>query len=261
MTGLHIEFIGVPGSGKTTLASNLVEELSGRGIDAATLSDIPSRLQPEDYRDRRISALLRLLPGSVRRKLAEPLYVRSADRFLGLRDFATEHPDLLGVVWRAVERRKKDELHPELVVGWFLDMIARFQVAKGWLTQGTTIVADEGFTNRVITLFGYGFGAEDRFDLRDYLAAIPRPDLVFHLDVQIEIAEERLRRAGRPASKRLAGEPARTNEVLMSGAKSCVEEAVALLRQSSVKVIDLPASDLRDSSSFIRQALEDHPGQ
>lgn len=260
MTGLHVELLGIPGSGKSTLARSAGSSLAKSGRDALWLPEMTSRLRAADFQDRYVSALLAVAPGPLRRRLGEPLFARSSHRFDALRDFASANPALMAAIFRAFARRSEFEVRPDLVIGWIFDLLSRFQAAQGLLDKGTILMLDEGFANRAVTLFAHNFSDADLSDLHDYLGAIPRPDLVIHVDLEVEAARERLREAGRRGTVRLAttGDDAQIR--FLTEATACINATAANLRQHGIVVATIsgdgrPVEIAQTATELIVEAL------
>jgi thymidylate kinase len=236
MKGLHVELLGIPGSGKSTLARSARSSLVNSGRDALWLPEMATRLQAADIQDRYVSALLAVTPRPLRRRLGEPLFARSAHRFDALRGFSSAHPDLMATIFRAFARRSEFEVRPDLVIGWILDLLSRYQAARGSLDRGTILILDEGFANRAVTLFGHRFSDADLSDLHDYVEAIPRPDLVIHVDLGVEAARKRLQEGGRRGTVRLATTEDTAQIRFLTEATACIRATVANLRQRGVLV-------------------------
>jgi broad-specificity NMP kinase len=88
------------------------------------------------------------------------------------------------------ERRERDRGQDQ-VLGWVVNLMARYQLAIE-SDRFDSLVIDEGFLQRAVALFGHGFGPEDEVNLRAYLEAIPRPDVVVLVETPLELCIRRL---------------------------------------------------------------------
>lgn len=122
-----------------------------------------------------------------------------------------------------------------MVLDWLLNLMARFQLATEDPGDTGCLVIDEGFCQRAVALFGYGFEDRDASRLREYLEAIPLPDLVIVVDTPLEVCEARLERRG--WSKRVAGlDPAARHDFLVATA-AVVDAVVSHLETTGTRLI------------------------
>jgi len=224
-----VEMLGVPGSGKSTLADALVADLP----DAVDLEQgvlRAMRARGEDDIARFVARIARS-PDS---RLWKRAYARSTDRFSALTRFVGDHPDLLEAVLAAQRLRSDRDRDQDAVLGWVLNLMARYQVATesgglGWL------VVDEGFCQRGVALFGYGYHEEDRALLDSYLEAIPIPDVVIVVDTPLEDCRRRLEERG--WSERLVGAGVEERNRFLTDSSTVVEAVSSAAAASGTRVI------------------------
>lgn len=186
-----VEFLGVPGSGKSALAREVVRVVSGAmTIEAAVLETL--RDQGQDRLTRPAARLL----GTGWGRLWTAAYARSTDRFSALVRFAAAHPALLAAVLTAQQRRVDRDHGSDMVLDWILNLMARYELAAGD-NRSNWLVIDEGFAQRGVALFSVGFDlSSDREFVDAYVAAVPPPDVVVAVETALEVCEERLDRRG-----------------------------------------------------------------
>lgn len=185
-----VEFLGPPGSGKTTLARGLARTLPGAlDLDGAVHSAVGAR--GEDGVARTAARLSRTSSG----RLWRASYARSTDRFSGLARFLGANPKALETALAGQRARAERDSGQDLVLGWLLNLMARYQLATEW---GRTewLVVDEGFCQRGVALFSQGFVPLDRPLLNDYLEAIPQPEAVVVVETPLGVCEQRLEQRG-----------------------------------------------------------------
>ena len=151
-----VEFLGPPGSGKTTLSRDLARSLPGVvDLDEAVRTAV--RLAGEDGMARTAAKLSR----SSGSRLWRAAYARSTDRFWGLARFIESQRPVMETILAAQRARVARDRGQDVVLGWVLNLMARYQLAIE-SAQADWLVIDEGFCQRGVAVFSYGFAEEDR---------------------------------------------------------------------------------------------------
>ena len=237
-----VEFIGIPGSGKTTLVASAHTALGDSGVKTVTLAEAVSIGMKRGVGDRLIDVVMTRLPKRMLTRYSESGFIRSNALLVSLIDFMAAHPRSASAFLDGQARRADFELGTELVIRWYLQLVARYQLASTSLDEDHVLLLDEGFAQRAITGFAHRFSEADHEDLSAYLAASPRPDLLVHLAVGTDLAAERLDERGEPeATKRLwdtGTDPAR----FLADTRRCVEYVVGVARESGWEVLELDGS-------------------
>src|SRR5690606_27571564 len=136
---------------------------------------------------------------SAESRMWKAIYARAPDRVRAVAGFVTRWPEYVETVVGAQRRRADRDSDQERVLRWIFELGAKFQVASGALGDDDVLVIDEGFAQRAVAVFGHGWRPDEEADLARYVASTPRPDLVFVVDVPLEVCRERLDRSGWPA--------------------------------------------------------------
>jgi hypothetical protein len=244
-----VEFLGAPGSGKSTLAAEVTRRVPGTsGLEDAVRSAI--RDHGEDGPARTAARWSR----SSKSRLWKAAYARSTDRFSALARFMATNPEAVQSVL-AVQRHRSDRDRGQaLVLGWVLNLMARYQLATegggdGWL------VIDEGFAQRGVALFAHGYDDSSDAALIDaYLTSIPRPDLVVAVDIPLDVAEQRLDQSGWSERVRDLGPDAR--KLFLSDASTVAKSIATGLEQRVARVIWVDGTTpIQDSLSRVAATL------
>ncbi len=243
--GIHVELLGVPGAGKTTLFTYVMDALTDAGFAVRTIDEAVFQALRRDMVDRAFGPLLRGTPRRIARRLSKHVANRSQDRMVALRDFLLDRPDVVVAVLEAIVRRRATDLRSDLAMTWILDLVWQYQLAKPALEDpGTALVFDEGFCNRAVSLFGHGFSVADEPLLRRYIDAIPAPDLVVvvHADTTASAARATDRRRYRSLD-------ADAIITYTASAARCVRRTKDLLvSQRGLHVVDVPNHGCIDES-------------
>jgi thymidylate kinase len=237
-----VEFLGIPGSGKTTLASGVHSRLVASNTSAFTLAGAVSLGMRRGVGDRLIDPVMTHLPDRLLDRYSESGFIRSNALLVSLIDFMAAYPRAVSAFLEGQARRSDFELSSDLVIRWFLQLVARYQLAASAMSRDDLLLLDEGFAQRAITGFAHRFSEADYDDLSSYLIASPRPDLLIHLAVGTDLAAERLAGRGEPeATKRLWGtdtDPAR----FLADTARCADYVVEAARSAGWEVLEVDGS-------------------
>ena len=227
----HIDWLGLPGSGKSTLrratlrwADEVTPTLSTNAVVTRYLRHFSS--------DPVWKKMGRVIPSSLVSRFAQPAFVRSTDHFTGIRDFMQRYPDAIEVVLASSRRRADFEPRVDKILGWWLHLAAVYSAADE-LPDDPVVLFDEGFTNRAISLYGYRFGEVDEPDLHRYMRAVPRPAAVVYMATPVETCIERMD----DWSVRFEDFPVEERISFMQSAQRCLDRVLEHLHEMSVPVL------------------------
>ncbi len=184
-----VEFLGVPGSGTSTLARELVGAIDGVSLEEAVRETVA--VDGEDPVTRAVARMTRTAESRAWRTA----YGRSSQPMTALTRFLAGRPETLESVLAAQRLRADRDRGQESVLGWILNLMARYELAVS--SMGSRwLVIDEGFAQRSVALFAYGFEQTDVSVLADYLVAAPLPDALVVVEIPLETASRRLDERG-----------------------------------------------------------------
>ncbi len=162
-----IELCGVPGAGKSSIASELVTELRGHGLTASlSLEDV----SPRTPRPRRLTR--KVMWASIE---------------------TVRHPRESARVIRAVVRSGQ-RARSDVAIRSLNWLVLRAALRRARATVGFNVI-DQGLVQELCSL-GYGGDAGSVIDIADPGANLLAPDLILVIDVEPAIADQRL--ADRP---------------------------------------------------------------
>ncbi len=243
----HIEFLGAPGSGKSTIARALIGAWPG----AVGLEEAVHRSIREHGGDPVTRTLARFFGPSGR--VWKAAYGRSRDRVAARDRFRDAHPSLIEAFDRAQRARAGTDAGQDLVRGWADGFFARFQLAADLGVDA--LVIDEGFAQRSVALFGYGFSAEDEGCLTDYLETVPRAMAVVLVAAPIEVCASRLDARG--WSQRVADAPPAVREGFLRASIQVAEIAAKTLEHRGMRILHADGmAPVQDSTSALVDELQ-----
>ena len=223
-----IEFIGTPGSGKTTLVPEVRARVMEAGLSPIDLDSAVIAGARGSRRDSLVAPLLRSVPDRVARRLVD----RSHERYLSLRDALVHNPGLIVAVADSASHREVTAPDVERAMTWMLDTIWQYELWRRG-PGSDLLVLGEGFGHRAVTLLGYEYRRHrgDFEALKRYISAIPCPSLVIRVETDPALC---FMRAGVPVRFRQLEIDAQKQYIL--DAAACIEDTAKLLTERGVQV-------------------------
>ncbi len=153
-----IEFLGVPGSGKSTTLGLLESDAPAAGIRLQRLDPVGRIAIARQGRDPVTRAMARTV-GRYWRSAWKRAMVRSSDRVSILSRAIVKRPELAAAMIEANDAHNHDA-GADRVMGMLLNHLIGFQLAEETLGDREWLLLDEGLCNRVTSLFAAGFDAD-----------------------------------------------------------------------------------------------------
>ena len=191
----HIEFIGIPGSGKTTLKKLVIEKLKQSDFEVFTFEKAVDR-----------SNMKKLTNDNC--KLKRLFYIIGTRRFSSFfrytnfqvsayNEFLLNNTSLVEQVANILNSKEIGKEGKNAVMGWVFDIFSGHQIINNNLFNNEIVVCDEGFCHRTVAIWGrdekYKF---DKAEVSKYLSLIPLPQILFFVKAPVEKCEERLTNRG-----------------------------------------------------------------
>lgn len=182
-----VEFIGAPGSGKTTFMPYVKDYFTEKGYSANAILDAARPFATRTGLGRIAAAVL---PAKLQRFILWQIFYVST---IVHRNAFTQHNQLLmeTVIPYQSNRQisKADKRH---VLRWFNHLTGCYQFFSKRIEEGEIVLFDEGFVHRVVQLFASENEEIDYQAISEYLNLIPKPDLVVFVNASANVCKERV---------------------------------------------------------------------
>jgi thymidylate kinase len=187
-----IEMVGAPGAGKTTLLAAIEDGCRAVGLTPVTVAAAARPFAARSILGRfaRLAVPARLEP----RALWGVFRIETGWHTLRA---MIERPALTRHVLSSQRRRPSAaDARGRRVVYWYLRTMGsrRFLLARA--QEGEVIVLDEGFVHRAVQLHASVVESPTTDQIAAYVAALPRPDLLVHVDASPDVCERRVHDRG-----------------------------------------------------------------
>jgi len=195
---LHIEFIGLPGAGKTTLREKLLASLQEDGEVRCISSEEALLEVSKDNIDRILRYPLRYLPHSAALNFAKTLVDRSRMQFEAQNQFMASHGTALGSFLNSHTYRHMSNVDKQRVIGSFLSTGALWQCTNTRSMRNKTIFFEEGLVQKSFMFIDHSRrDANDKDKICCYLENIPHAKLVVYVFAAMQTSWDRM--CSRPA--------------------------------------------------------------
>ncbi len=259
----YIEFLGMPGVGKSTACRLLLRALRMRTVrvqllDQAALGAL--------LRGRRIPVFASLVSRMPRRLRLAALRLLDGSAHCQSQVFSAfraQYPEFIDYIFEKNETRISLGCRDnQVVLLWLLRLMWWYQLATDEGTDVEFLVSEEGFSGLGLSLLAYREApSTDVWEraVREYFRCTPEPDAVVVLLTPVEVAlhQMELRQWGYPT--RMRGLPPSERRAVLARAERCVDLGMEELRHRGVDVFEIEnegkVEDLRRSVEAVAQAL------
>lgn len=235
---MNIEFIGLPGSGKTTLHGKLLERLRKMGIPVRTAQSARSEM-PSDQLSSRLTHQARsdpTTPAKLSRATRVSAYLKAA--------WVYKRAVLLAARQLFLGRRPLGDKW----FGFRLFVVAlgRSCEARDSSFEGQVSLLDEGPIQRAFTVFVNGAGEVNHRAAIRYAQLVPLPDVLVYVKVITEVALYRLQERQRGLPVRFQLEEPESVAWVLAQAEQMLDQIASELQQQGVKVITVESDNPKE---------------
>ncbi len=247
-----IEFTGMVGAGKSTVAVALATHLQQHQLNPLTPADASRRCLERSRCGQVIQALVpvawqKQFLNRWLRHVTLPVY-----QFL----FALAHPQLWWLVYQSQLKRQLPWGHRRLILQRFATVAGHYQFLCSRLKADEVVIFEEGLVHRAINLFAWEEGALKPEVLLAYYRQLPVMGLLIVVEAPDVVCQVRAQNRGLPA--RLAAQDALVIERFTHHSRHIIQLALAAAAGQR-PVIQLDNSQaLAESMALLHESLTRH---
>jgi hypothetical protein len=200
---MFVEFTGMVGAGKSTLASVLKKFLRDNNFEALSLGEAIIYHMERSLLGRLVYSIA---PIAWRTRILYKVYSLGIDTFCRFH-FAFENPRLVWQVCASQFHREIPLRHRQLILSLFFKIVGGYQFLRHRLGPNQVVLLEEGLIHRAINLYAWEPKQIDPDLVMTYFCLLPALDLVVLVRAPLEICLERAEARGLPSRLRGKDEP------------------------------------------------------
>jgi thymidylate kinase len=237
---ISVEFIGVPGSGKSTVMRALVKALQESDSGVYLTTEDALFIAAKERIDRSFRMLLNFLPGSIARVFFDRLSHRSFWQNEGQGVFLAKNYQALQCVLASNEFNVLPTKDKATVLSSFLKSGGAYECISQVLTSNETVFFDEGLLQKSVMFVSPYIKSKSYEYVHEYITNIPLPDIVVHFDLDNTVCYERMLRRDKGLTDRLKENTSVDYLRFMDNAKKHLETLALMLRaENKIKLINI----------------------
>lgn len=190
---LRIEFLGLPGSGKTTLRQGLLSHFKKKDSANYLSSEEAYYLRMKSSGDKIYRYILSALPYESGLKLSKWIQGRSLFQLGAQNSFLAIHGKALNAFLNSVVYEKMSIQDKQNVMGNFLAMGSVWGMLDAPVFSDSKIFFEEGFVQKSFMFVDHDYCYADiKTQLHDYIFNIPLPEIIIHVKAGVSQSHQRM---------------------------------------------------------------------
>lgn len=188
-----IEFIGLPGSGKSTILPIVKSHLQKLGFEVFDQKNIILGSESFPFNKRPFKKLLSLLPTKLNKEILKGLNNNLRVKEQYQLKYMLNNLEIFNYIINYTISRPIPDNHKSLVIKWFLKTVGTYQIARESLNSNSVLILDEGFVHRALTLFVFIEEKKINFEeIEKYLEKIPKAHTLIKVEADTVLCKKRL---------------------------------------------------------------------
>ncbi len=235
---MHIEFIGLPGSGKTTIKRELMKSLA-RLDKNKYLSVEEAFLEVScSHMDSIFRYPLKALPKSISIPISKKLVNRSIMQFDAQNRYLSIYGKGFAEFLLSPVSEGMSKTDCESVIAYFLASASLQELISSLLAEGHMVIFDEGLLQKSLMFVDHASNdVMDNHIVFKYLENIPIPELTIYIKSNIEICCNRMESRPRGLTKRLKGLDRSAINNFMRRSKSQLDDVSRWVHENTNKQV------------------------
>ena len=191
-----VEFMGPPGSGKSTLSPSCIKFMRRNNHRVITVKEADIESVKKESNRILLNFIFRYFPRSLSFKISSYL-----NKTTNLQEkYEINSKNVYSEIYKFTQslksQREISKSHKKRIDNWFSGLLGRYHFLNTNLDKNQCVVFDSGFMQMASSLF---VPFEDTFDyklLEKYILHIPEIELLFHIDISDDVCLQRLKSKG-----------------------------------------------------------------
>jgi len=190
---IRIEFIGIPGAGKSTLHAQLVSNLKNSGAGEYLSVNDAFYLVARKEMDKIFRLFLHILPVPSAQLISDKLMNRSLFQFEAQGRFLSRHGESFGAFVSSPSYRKLPMEDRANLIDSYLQVGGILQCIRDGLPGRSVVLFDEGLVQKSFMFVSENSGMDENWlSVVKYLEYIPLPEIVVCIDPPLHVCLERM---------------------------------------------------------------------
>jgi len=238
---LRVEFLGLPGAGKTTIRRALLERLKNKNAEKYITSEEACYKRIKLDGDKVYRYLLGVLPYKTGLEFSGWMHGRSLFQLEAQNSFLARYGKALNAFISSIVYEKMSLEDKKNVMGSFLGTGSVWDLLNAPLFVNSIIFFEEGFVQKSFMFVDHNYNSGMiNLNLREYFQNIPLPDVVIHVRTDISLSHRRMLERKDGLTNRLKGLDEISIDKFLNSAEGHVDNIrKELSGKTDCKVIDI----------------------
>lgn len=249
----RIEFMGIPGSGKTTLCNKVYNELRNQNKNISIFNGLYKESIKSYYRKQN-TGFLRYTRFLIVNKLLRGNYIPASLYGEVLSQYIIENYSVYKTTLNSIIDKAPSERKLYLLKYLLMDLY-KWEIIKENSEAFKTVLMDEGFSHRMLNIYMFNNKGNINSKIKNFFTTIGLPKVLIHVqhDINKSIDRMKIRKQGIPTSFRKYDRKELYNKLDIMNNFS--EEVVMYLKNEGVKVIKVENNNLAYAMDLIIKSI------